>query len=600
MNSLNTNVDAKITSLSYIERLIPDLKGCPCIILYRKILEETSNVNNYACQDNNKVENASDLNVTGSPLKYSFFKANLDDTSMMYNKSWRTDEEYYLPFAREEACYLINLAMRYLKQSSIPIFILCDGKDSQKALLLGYIPEGKCGNTILVTYKGLKTISDIQKDVTEYCNDHKLILNSILETTTDCYCMFQLFGEKQDIFDKYSNIDGTFEGSISLEISINKLIFDISSEITQNNLVVQIIPNTWNSLQELWKQLVMLDKYLQIREMFCLSNEKNKLKAEVLEFPKEFTSLFKEHYENIIEKIRLIEEDTNLNNFEEFMLLNDNKEDCSNESTMTLNEFIKLVYNRDNRDFIDMLWELLIKTENYKDLVCCLKEIFKKINNRYKPETNQVKAAEFMKIISDLDKYELNDLLLSSSSLELAIHSGIQKLSMDYTHLIMRTGFINYCNMQLLLPNISVTKYNYDVYRERLLALTQIHLCYEFMLFIQEHLYCSMENLRTLFDYAAKYIISKNSPVKDMESVLERKFFELTIPVPSSFIKDVNKRSLSTWRAILSSTSRWTKMTTTTYCSQKPIFPPNVYCENYSADKEMYYTINTLMSFDKF
>ncbi|KAI4499377.1 hypothetical protein M0802_005637 [Mischocyttarus mexicanus] len=564
-----SSVTIKKVRLSFIERIFPEYKNY--VVIFKKSKQQS------------KVESSfGDLEVTGSPLVYSFNDEHINST-LIIEKYWYQDEEGYIPLKRIEACTLLNLCHSNLHiYDAVPIFILCDGKDHSKTLILGTIIEKNWLNTIEVTSNGIKEI-DFVKNVSS-----KLLLNhlktsfsepnNVSVSTLSTYNLFGLRYEMQEL----SEIEKlNFEGSITLNIIADNISFDSSTRSSKNSLILEIITGRNNSvLANLWNQLLLLNQYITILDIFKEINGDSYDNPNSLEYPDNFVNPYAKDQDQVMDDVNLL-------------LVNDySYRKCnykkiaetyikSDENIMKLKQCIEAVLFRPNLDFTDFMWELLICTSTYTQMKDCMYKILKEIlAGECHPQLNVTNTTKLAKILPELPhQMTVTQLLIGSLPLETLIDIGFEKVNKDYKYILMNTGIATFNRIYKKFEKKS-ERFDLNFYREKLMNLIQVHICLEFMLLLQENINCQQDVLQSSLEYIVKEMATTEFSMDILEDLYKNKVYTLTIPAHNILINELNKSIPATWKVNLMSESELSKTKSITYFSNLPIFPPNLYSED--------------------
>ncbi|KAK9307901.1 hypothetical protein QLX08_001957 [Tetragonisca angustula] len=595
-NNLASSIKIDNISLSYVNRIFPEFKNTSYFILYK---EASESINDCTKRTDNET---SQLDLTGSPLKYSFKgEDDFEDSTILVKQNWYEGEEKYLPLSRTEACIALNVCIDFINDSFPPIFALCDSKDHKRSKLLGAIIEGEWFTTIEACTVDNETYETVKSCSSKIFQEHLQLSRACEQNIiVSAFNIFDLFGTKEEIIVKDKN---NFEGSLSVEVDTCSLS-SIPTRTSKNILIAQIATNSNNSpLKELWKQLLLLNQYLNIVENYT-KNEDSHYNSVPLKFPHDFINPYEEEFVTILSNLNLL-----LNGDHSFRNTSDTKKRKTNfsneentQNDVKIRQCIESLSFRYNLDFTDFLWELLIKNSNYFEMIKCIHTVLEEIIiNDCLPQVNFTNSTKFAKIITNPHQQKIISHLLSGSlPLEYVIDMGFEKLCKDYISILANIKFGELHDVQQKLKIASYNEFTINTYRKRLLYLVQIHICLEFILVIQNNLECSNDDLRTLFCCAFKQYVGEKSPIQSCCDLHQNKIYTLTLPLPISAINHLNEIP-SVRRISLSSQSKLTKLTTIKYYSQLPIFPTNIYpLDDTSIISEGYHVINAICSSNKF
>ncbi|KAG7213862.1 hypothetical protein KM043_003071 [Ampulex compressa] len=567
---LGDDIQVSDVSLSYIDQLFPELHD-RYLILHKPANTSTDAQNNSLTKSL-----MSDYDITGSPLKYSFNDDRFDATLLM-KKQWR-NEERFLPLTKREARTSLNLCLEYLCDNSRPIFVLCDGNDEGGSRLLGTVVNNNWFTTIEVTSLGVKSVA-VTRDTSALVQQH-LRLSQVLEhhVRVSVLSVYDLFGIKAEMFDWSENEKCMFEGSLSIEIENNTLAHNVFAEATKKDLVVEIVTgNDLSPLKELWKQLVLLNQYLTM-----LEQHRESLKSQyntILRFPDNFTSPYKEENEKVMEDVkRLLYGDysfrhNSFKNLSETEMINGENA----ERDVTLEQHAQNLYFRDNLDFTEVLWELLIKNTDYNQMIKCIHTVLQEIQSTgCVTQENFTTNTRFGNVIFNLhNQTTFSKNLMGSLPLEFLIDMGVEKLSRDYIYILIKSGLMQMHEVQERFGKFASKDPDIHGYRRKLLYLARLHICLEFVIIVQATLACPTESLSAVFSFAFKQFVHEGLNFDDSQDVLKSTIYHLRAPLPNAIINLLNEETPATRRISLSSESNWLRLTSTTYYSRIPIFPPS-------------------------
>jgi len=263
-----------------------------------------------------------------------------------------------------------------------------------------------------------------------------------------------------------------------------------------------------------------------------------------------------------------------------------------------LRSYLKELSSRQNLDFSDQLWQLVISSNDYAQMTDCIHAVLVEIvENNYKPQINGIDLTRLAKLVSELNTPKaMVPSLAGSFPLELVIDMGVEKLCRDYTYLLLSANLAEQHDMQQKLAKVSTGEFSAEKYRAKLMTMARIHICLEFLLIAQNNLDCFIDMSHSFFNYALKLYTSDESPVKSFADLIDNTIYTLKAPGSNAVLKEISKSSPTSWRASLSSSQRASKFTTTTHYSKIPIFPPNIYSPDDLNTKEECYHATTAVS----
>ncbi|XP_076389988.1 protein zwilch homolog isoform X2 [Megachile rotundata] len=504
-----------------------------------------------------------------------------------------------------DACNVLNSCIERTNDNIPLILALCNGTDNKNSRLIGTTIEAKWFTTIEICSVGIETLDVIKKSSTKIFQQH-LALSCVCErdVTVSVFSIFDLFGIKAEMINWDENMKSNFEGSLSIEVNTSSLSLYSPTRASKNNLIVQVVTGSINSpLKELWQQLLLLNKYLNILDEYK-KNSNSRYTSVPLEFPENFISPYAKEHDAVMKNLnRLLTEDhifINSDNIDPRKISFESEENF--ENGIRIQQYIQNLPHRYSLDFTDFLWELLIMNSNYVEITKCIYSVLEEIViNGSLVQLNSTNSTRIAKIIANPPEQKvISHLLAGSLPLEYIIDMGFEKLWKDYTYILINARFEELRDIQQKFKDLSCNEFIVDIYRKKLIIMVQIHVCLEFMLLLQDNLECPSDDLRVLFSCALKQYCEE-SPVQNCHDLHENSIYTLTAPLPVSAINNLNNEIPTVRRISLSSESQLSKLKTTTYYSQLPIFPTNIYpADDSNITDEAYYVTTAICSSNKF
>ena len=166
-------------------------------------------------------------------------------------------------------------------------------------------------------------------------------------------------------------------------------------------------------LRDLWNQLLLLDKYLTILEKYKKKHTNARYSVLPLSFPDDFdtpyikvtnletnldytlpnylinTHIF-QNSDDVLDKLKLLlsGDDAFVDNDYEFGRMNQRafQNDNNNpKENVYLKNYLSELSSRQNLDFADQLWQLIIGSNDYAEMTDCIHAVFKEVaENNYK------------------------------------------------------------------------------------------------------------------------------------------------------------------------------------------------------------------------
>lgn len=274
----------------------------------------------------------------------------------------------------------------------------------------------------------------------------------------------------------------------------------------------------------------------------------------------------------------------------------------NDENNIQLEQYIEATFFRQNLDFTDFLWELLICIPEYEQMVNSIGKIFQELlTGEYQPQLNVTNNTKFAKLLSELSSHNtISHLLVGCLPLEILVNIGFEKLSKDYKYILMNAAFLTFDEIKYKFGK-PLQQFDSDFYRKQLINMVQIHISLEFMLLLQTHTNCSTSDLQSSFECVLKEVTSLNFNTKTLQELHKNNIYTLTIPAPNILINELKKGIPAIWKANLVSESELLKTETVTYFCEMPIFPPVMYHSEY-IDKvnEIFHVTTAVISSTKF
>ncbi|XP_024945011.1 uncharacterized protein LOC107274634 isoform X3 [Cephus cinctus] len=358
-----SSLTVKKITLSYVERLLPEIQGCDTIILFKHAAPE-----NLVLQNDSEGYNDSfvheKLDLTGSPLQCSFSdECQFNSSVIIPKRQWRKEEEEILPISRMQACVSVNECIENLDKCwAIPILSICDGQDKEKTVLLGIYNQSKWFVTIIARIAELQGLKKVINGIPILMQEH-VKLSGVYEhqINVSVLSVFELFGSKAETMDWIEFPKSSFAGCLYLEARSTNLSFYTSSRISSCNLIMEIAAGT--IMNDLWKEIILLSQYLSILDTYEQKITNLHQNTVPIKFPQDFTTSFCKPCEEIMRKIHgLLNGDSTLPECGDDIDMPASYSHCAENVTgkYILQKILINVYFRENTDFVDALWRILI------------------------------------------------------------------------------------------------------------------------------------------------------------------------------------------------------------------------------------------------
>lgn len=580
----------------YVKRLLPELDDRPCLVFHKTKVKEFTRAKKISAEENEQ----SDLDLTGSPLEYSFGKDSFSETVIQPKRYWLQDEENHLPIDVNSARSSINLCLESKSDYwRVSLLAVCNQEDKDKTVLLGTRIGRGYLRTILVRIREPKPISQVT-DYKDFLKEHLEASGAKAhEVKVDVSCSYDLFGTKE-IFTNWTDFPkSSFEGCLSFQFHWNTLSFYPPLQQSTKTLVMEIAAGWKESrLNHLWEDILLLNNFISILEQYVKKNLSSRYSVMPLEFPSNFINPNVKTDEEINDQLNglFLGDVAFLEN------KNDNLEKPSTsgeaETELKLKQHLEDLHIRQNLDFTDYLWIILKGSDNYAQVTDCLHAVFQEVEKKdYKPQTNVANSTTLAKLLFTISQQKApTPSLAGSFPLQLLVEIGLEKLNRDYTYLLLSSNLIDRHELQQKLSVNFNKEIDVEKFRTNLLILVQLHVCLEFTLLAETHVDFPPGNLQSLFSCAYNKFTSEESPIKSLASLEENCIYTLNAPIPNDIIKQLIGKPPSSWNVRFSSEVGILQMTTGAYYSLTPIFPPDIYNEDKTENQEeSYYVVSILL-----
>ncbi|KAK0072057.1 hypothetical protein PV325_011944, partial [Microctonus aethiopoides] len=450
------------------------------------------------------------LDVTGSPLLHSFGNDSFNVTINSPKKNWLKHEEKYRPISQKTAITILNLfneEIGFDENWTLPIFALCDVKNGEaQDVLLGVHHDSCWFITYKITSSPLKSLMSIQNGCNDLLTQHlKECSESKDKTEITITSTYELCGISSEMYDGREGSKLDFEGYLKIEVISNELCFTPSPRGSSNYLLVEIVSGSPNSpLADLWRQILLLNKYLSILEEYRKKDSSSRYSIMPLKFPSDFLTPYSEDESVITSKINcLLNGDDSAEINEE---ISQNPVSDMNIYEIKLTDFIKELPKRENLDFTDRLWRIVRGAGNYNKMTDCIYTVFESLTeNNYKPQLNDMDKTRFARMVSELESENGKvSSLAGSSSLELIIDMGLENISRDYMYLLSNMNVMEAYGLRKIFNCVLTGDFDIQKYRNKLLNLAQIHISLELLQLIQAHFNCRCDITYSILECALK------------------------------------------------------------------------------------------------
>ncbi|KAK7792636.1 hypothetical protein R5R35_005096 [Gryllus longicercus] len=531
------------------------------IFIYKGSVMQQAEVGNIPdLEREENIEFSGELDVTGSPLQFSNYSVNVDDSVLCVKKFWLDDEEKHYPLSLNSARSIISRYLLKVENCNIPLWIACDGTDKSRTLLLcGFKEEGWCSRC-LVQYHGLSPLTRVDEEL----NDTTLLFSNKKQRKVNVQCIFDLCDYN---FEKTFELTQNEVSSRNGQKMLVKLEWHGASVKVPTNGVSSVltvgfkIGDKSSAIFSLWSQLNSLSKYYEI--LCSLINDKQSI---VL--PRK-CSADEILLENVTKKILAL-----INSPDDVVGSLPQGSDLSHEKLREniLSILIKQVNGcmRPDCDITDKIWLVLNELIDVESITACLNNLLSILEDgKSKLQASLRKKSLLSNIISSVlnGNLALNNISMEKT-LEVMVESGFEKLKYDYDYVFKKLG-VN-CSNYFKNISISVAK-SLDAVEHNINILAQIHVALDFILRVQ-YFFDSREHDLNAFAQA----IFKESckTVTSLKNLQCNPHVSLEVPVEFECVVDQLPSYFSSLKMETSSINEEDCDYSVLFLSSQSLFPP--------------------------
>ncbi|XP_046967222.1 uncharacterized protein LOC124535168 [Vanessa cardui] len=426
-------------SSSYVEMYTKDKSDI--IIVYAK----TKTASTTAYTENNKKNEAEELELTGSPLKLDLsLHTILDDTLITDEPQlWKKEEIFHTPIDIDTARQIANEYNKSLsvtsKENALPMWVLCNPSSDGNPLLISVQSNEECFARGIVTYEGSMMLDDI--DIDKYIEDYvayEKINEDMVSLSVDC---------------KYT-ISGISYGSLTMEEQLNAPhggVTDLYCEWTSRTLITPFISCKVHFEQEVTVGHLASPCNAIWKSVSSLHNI-NQLLVDMTAAGFNTVNLETATIRNIIPGMKRLNNSKRINN-----LLNETEMYtytaecpaggciCVTEDTTTLRQCMTAMCSQgSSNDFTYKLWDILRDCETAEELITLLIQVLKFISSgKIRPFIDVNNKTYLSKLVLKLSRGHsqtskvLKNLRSSPpQALSLVAQVGIEKCMWEYTRIM--------------------------------------------------------------------------------------------------------------------------------------------------------------------
>ncbi|XP_067009557.2 protein zwilch homolog [Anabrus simplex] len=523
----------------------------------------------------NCFSDSSDLDLTGSPLKFSYYSVQCNDTTIVQQTDWLTDEENHVGLTKQEACTLLSHYFMKIPNGERKFWIACNGLDSQTTLLLaGHKKEGWVSRT-RVQFCGLYPIDSPEMNPRRMEEQHALMAHAQCNTRPEVFCTYDIF-ESGTVGGKPGPDCSLIESNVKVKVDLywNSATLKPQSEEVTANLTVQVnVGHYCSEVLPLWQQLCLLERLIKVR-----SAAEADRKQPVLPNSSADSSV------PVSEQVLKI-----LHGPSKYKPPWSEVQTKGSENRGLLKDVVQEIVQSkpESQELTHRLWLVLGGCSDIIELMDCLELIFSEVkNHRARPFVRPNNQSTIAQVILKMMKDEATSIKLTGIiAVEFLIEIGIEKLTQDYTAIFMKAGL---GSVEQLKTGFPADESGCRLERS-LTWLARLHSSLEVLLAAQPHIKFPRVSLYSL---ALQIIDSCTKNIQSLDSLKQDPLVSLLLPVPFQDVKNRLPSSFTRWRLTLGTDSGSKKVTSMFLCSSSTIFPPSVYTNDATVvdeTKEQYY-----------
>ncbi|XP_068201412.1 protein zwilch homolog isoform X2 [Palaemon carinicauda] len=421
----------------------------------------------------------SDLDVTGSPLKCPFSlgdgSSELSPVTLVSLPAAKKARVSYSPvsaFKAEIIASKFNMALRKLcnkTSNNIPLWIICDGKDAQGTLFCGLHRTDTEVTRTVISSSGpfnstdnLPSLDHLQLHLTAGCQS-----DDIISSVKATYDVLRCEEENEN-----SSVHMTCKWK-----EIHKILTPPSFDAHTVVLVKVICCDQRSPAYQMFQELSVLQgfvKGLKCGEVsWCVREDSSSVSKDLEAF---FTTIKeKAQRQKKVEEDAMVEE--------------------------------KFYNRRQNMDFTDLLWNVLMKCESYNELKSSLRSVFKAIaSGHIRPQIHVRTKTKIGIAALGLMRGQSGDPDLSGiTPIEMLVDIGMEKIKRDYVNIFQGGDLV-------LGDELSWFVVNEDQSIEKTMSLLEkLHVGFQVVLLLRTYLHLPQAILKQFASQALKELKLENS-----------------------------------------------------------------------------------------
>lgn len=542
---------------SYVRIFLPEIPEEVHFLFKTSGLKEVDTPSNDESFNHNQLSSP-EFDVTGSPLKCTMFSLRLDDTNVVAKEFWSEDESLHSGISLKEARTILSKYLCSISACNIPLWIVCDGLDVSKTLLLCAFKRDRCWSRDIVHFKGKCSLSSLK-----FQDDIVRALSSTSEAALDVNCTFDLCGY-ESFGSPLNNTTGNFPWSPFRKCLAILTWHHPFLEVPSKGVTVLLdteleIGCSSSKIFPLWSQLKNIQKYYEMSTKPSGSHN-GKLQN--------YSCYEVEPYEkNISEILKLINDRENIGETLTALTLNEDYKSQQHKLSCLVKQVLDC--QRPESDAADKIWLHLMELHNMQDISLCLNEVLSRLEERQKIHASVRKNILLNSVISSRLNGNLPVAEISMKKvIEIMIETGIEKLKEDFTFIFKFLGVE--CNKLFkkiatsLSQRFKDMKFNMDV-------LACLHVALDFLLGVHMYVNMSGGNLSKIAQFVVRKCCDQVSSLSAME---EGSCVQLQVPVNSECVTDHLPASFWSMRIKKCMKDAENKNYNVVLITSRSIFPP--------------------------
>ncbi|KAJ9595882.1 hypothetical protein L9F63_012941, partial [Diploptera punctata] len=267
-----------IEPTSYIKPFLSESANSDIILIHKLVPTTTSPIGVTNGHDFSLV---SELDLTGNPLECPFSPIKYEDTLLSYvpPKNWRLEEENHSALPVAKARSMLSLCNLHVQSWMVPVWVVCDGADSQQTVLLSSLCVKKTGWVTSSIVQLLPTCS--YKEVLTHVKRVKMEHHAKSRMSEDKVklVMTQTYDDCISTWSKENDTANNIKLSLSWSCSS---IDSIPPNYAQTILEMLIaVEQPFSLAYSLWKQLKLLNELITL-----LASLKGRKIGDAIQLPK--------------------------------------------------------------------------------------------------------------------------------------------------------------------------------------------------------------------------------------------------------------------------------------------------------------------------